>query len=322
MLRSCRRRLLTRRPNHFSLGNTLNFFFFFSFFSISFVHIPVASSLSTEDLGTLIQRPDLRVPSARHPSLRVLVAPTPPRRVPHPSLPIPAQMALTMRRKAGSYIRRRESVLGKQSVTVQVEATCPICQEPIGCKNPEGIVETWSVLPCGHRFGSYCIKHYLRVVATERPSCPVCRQNVYHSCYHPVLPAVLKPSSKGGPQMDEIVEAAQLILPEVQFSECGYCLARKSAEPPVRRGRLAKWTSTISLSWLKVPKMRRSKPERAANSREGDAEAESEEDAGSDEETPDSPPLNGIPTPWIDPFPRPRDHEWEKWWIAKEPRGA
>ena len=227
-----------------------------------------------------------------------------------------------MRRKAGSYIRRRESVLGKQNIKVQVEATCPICQEPIGCKNPEGIVETWSVLPCGHRFGSYCIKHYLRVVATERPSCPVCRQNVYHSCYHPVLPAVVKPSSKGGPQMDEIVEAAQLILPEVQFSECGYCLARKSAEPPVRRGRLARWTSSISLSWLKVPKMRRSKPERDASSGEGDPEVESEEDAGSDDETPDSPPLNGIPTPWIDPFPRPRDHEWEKWWIAKEPRGA
>ena len=227
-----------------------------------------------------------------------------------------------MRRKAGSYIRRRESVLGKQSIKVQVEATCPICQEPIGCKNPEGIVETWSVLPCGHRFGSYCIKHYLRVVATERPSCPVCRQNVYHSCYHPVLPAVVKPSSKGGPQMDEIVEAAQLILPEVQFSECGYCLARKSAEPQVRRGRLARWTSSISLAWIKVPKMRRSKPDRDANSREGDPEAESEEDAGSDDETPDSPPFNGIPTPWIDPFPRPRDHEWEKWWIAKEPRGA
>ncbi len=30
----------------------------------------------------------------------------------------------------------------------------------------------------------------------------------------------------------------------------------------------------------------------------------------------------GIPTPWIDPFPRPRDPEWEDWWVAKEPRGA
>ncbi len=208
--------------------------------------------------------------------------------------------------------------LEKQNVKAQVEAACPICQEPIGHKNAEGIVESWSVLPCGHRFGSYCIKHYLRVVATERPSCPVCRQNVYHSCYHPVLPAVLKPNSKGGPNMDDILEAAQYILPEAQYSECAYCLGRK-AVPHAARGRLARWRS--SLSWLKVPKLKPRKLRRPAL-RNDDPEAESDEEAGSDEESPNSPPFQGIPIPYIDPFPRPRDHEWEKWWIAKEPRGA
>ncbi|KAH8888751.1 hypothetical protein GQ53DRAFT_230232 [Thozetella sp. PMI_491] len=230
-------------------------------------------------------------------------------------------MAFSMRRKASHYMRRKDLALEKQNSKAQIEATCPICQEPIGTKNPEGIVEGWSVLPCGHRFGSYCIKHYLRIVATERPTCPVCRQNVYHSCYHPVLPAVLKPTARGGPKVDEIIEAAPYILPEVECTECAYCLDRKTAAPASHLGRLARLRSAVS--FLRIPrfKLRRPPwPRRPTQNQDTDSDSSSE----SDEEAASPPPLmdDGIPTPWIDPFPRPRDPEWEEWWVTKEPRGA
>ncbi|KAJ4302139.1 Checkpoint protein hus1 [Collariella sp. IMI 366227] len=81
----------------------------------------------------------------------------------------------------------------KQTPTVYTEASCPICQEPIGVRNAEGVTERWSTLPCGHRFGSYCIKYYLGIAADEQPPCPICRTPAYHDeCGHPVLPTVLK----------------------------------------------------------------------------------------------------------------------------------
>lgn len=69
---------------------------------------------------------------------------------------------------------------------------CPICQEPVGRPTLEGVTESWSRLPCGHRFGSHCIKLWLRMVLDsehrERPVCPVCRSSASHTCGHPVLP--------------------------------------------------------------------------------------------------------------------------------------
>ncbi|AEO63278.1 74efd430-f868-4852-ace7-a691d73e47c0 [Thermothielavioides terrestris] len=71
--------------------------------------------------------------------------------------------------------------------------TCPICWQPIlpptvGRAGREG----WSALPCGHRFGSVCIKKHLGMEAHNEPLCPVCRSPAYHEpCRHPVLPFVL-----------------------------------------------------------------------------------------------------------------------------------
>ena len=36
----------------------------------------------------------------------------------------------------------------------------------------DGLVDSWSVTPCGHEFCGDCIEHALRT----KPRCPVCRQ--------------------------------------------------------------------------------------------------------------------------------------------------
>ena len=75
---------------------------------------------------------------------------------------------------------------------------CPICQEPVGRPTPEGVVEGWSKLPCGHRFGSHCIKRWLGMAAAEKPCCPVCRRSACHSCGHPVLPVIVTAEAEEG----------------------------------------------------------------------------------------------------------------------------
>jgi hypothetical protein len=80
---------------------------------------------------------------------------------------------------------------------VYADEACPICQEPVGHRTPEGKLESWSRLPCGHKFGSHCIKHWLGILTTgERPCCPICRRNAAYICGHPVLPEPV-PTSPG-----------------------------------------------------------------------------------------------------------------------------
>jgi len=69
------------------------------------------------------------------------------------------------------------------------EGRCSICQETIGNPLPDGVIETWAMLPCGHAFGSFCIKTWLGLA--EQPSCPVCRRDMQHACGHPCLPRVV-----------------------------------------------------------------------------------------------------------------------------------
>ncbi|KAI0020280.1 hypothetical protein F4780DRAFT_375804 [Xylariomycetidae sp. FL0641] len=71
---------------------------------------------------------------------------------------------------------------------------CPICHDPVGAITPEGIVESWATLHCGHKFGSHCLQTWLEEsVARDQitnPSCPVCRAVAKHaSCGHPISPA-------------------------------------------------------------------------------------------------------------------------------------
>ncbi|KAK3901494.1 Hus1-like protein-domain-containing protein [Staphylotrichum tortipilum] len=103
---------------------------------------------------------------------------------------------------------------------------CPICQEPVGTRTPEGVREGWSMLPCGHVFGDFCIKRYLAIAADDQPVCPMCRHVAYHDvCGHPVLPFLLR--ADGG-HPDLVVDAAGRKCPPLgvdalSSTSCGYC---------------------------------------------------------------------------------------------------
>ncbi|KAK0727376.1 hypothetical protein B0T26DRAFT_636688 [Lasiosphaeria miniovina] len=200
-----------------------------------------------------------------------------------------------MKQKARYYSGKKDSAIEKQSAKAEVEAICPICQESIGTRNAEGIVEGWSILPCGHRFGSYCIKHYLNVVAEDRPSCPVCRQIAYHICGHPVLPALLRPNSSEG---ERIVEVSELLIQELQSSDCAYCQLGRASRRRSRKP-ASKWKAAVGL--LRYLKLR---PSQLLGRHRALAGPQTQQG------------------PWIDPFPKPRDPEWERWWVTQEPSGA
>lgn len=70
---------------------------------------------------------------------------------------------------------------------------CPICQDPVGIPNPEGTIESWTLLHCGHKFGHACIQTWLQDSLDRddphnpNPTCPICRNVAKHpSCGHPV----------------------------------------------------------------------------------------------------------------------------------------
>ncbi|KAI2629066.1 hypothetical protein GGS26DRAFT_111827 [Hypomontagnella submonticulosa] len=80
----------------------------------------------------------------------------------------------------------------KQQSAPEPPEECPICHDPVGIANPEGIVEAWTALHCGHRFGTHCIQTWLqesinRDVHTN-PSCPICRTTAKHPCGHLISP--------------------------------------------------------------------------------------------------------------------------------------
>ncbi|KAI1084136.1 hypothetical protein F5B20DRAFT_285115 [Whalleya microplaca] len=74
---------------------------------------------------------------------------------------------------------------------------CPICHDPVGVANPEGVVESWTQLHCGHKFGTACIQAWLEEsIARDQntnPSCPICRTTAKHPCGHLVSPPPFPP---------------------------------------------------------------------------------------------------------------------------------
>jgi hypothetical protein len=173
----------------------------------------------------------------------------------------------------------------KPNSSVYVDTACPICQEPVGQRTPEGKIESWSKLPCGHKFGSHCIKHWLRMVAEERPCCPMCRQNASHLCGHPVLPELLNHNRKTTSDIGK--PAGKLDM--LQFTNCVFC-SQDMATP--RRKRLRPWR-LVRGCWRLIRHGRiRERPR---------------------------------PAPQVTMFayfPRLRDAAWESWWSNQEPRNA
>jgi hypothetical protein len=83
------------------------------------------------------------------------------------------------------------------------EVTCPICHQPYGTKNPDGIIEQAHMLCCGHVYGSDCIRTWIKegtkptfttvngyqVQRPTSPTCPKCRFLLkYTICGHLISP--------------------------------------------------------------------------------------------------------------------------------------
>lgn len=112
-----------------------------------------------------------------------------------------------------------ESLAEHQVTDLVVDVCCPICQEPVGEPNPDGITESWSRLPCGHKFGSHCIKHWLGLIGGKKPCCPVCRRKASFACGHPVLPTVL--SEEEARRRDGYIGPDK--SSQIQHRVCDYC---------------------------------------------------------------------------------------------------
>lgn len=218
-------------------------------------------------------------------------------------------MNLKTKRKVRYYVRSgtagapSSSNEKQPSNTAHVDLSCPICQEPVGQRTPEGVVEGWSQLPCGHKFGSHCIKHWLGMVADDRPCCPVCRQNACHACGHPVLPAPTTVNSTDGLTNNNTwrwfdrsgggcgsgcdTDAGREQLDTLQYTNCAYCQSVPKQKKILKPLRLAKGCWQLIRHGRLRPR------------------------------TPLTPELQGM---WLGP--RMRDPAWEKWWNAQEPRNA
>lgn len=223
-----------------------------------------------------------------------------------------AMSAFVRQKPRRSYMSDKKdlSTYEKRSNTpkVQVEESCPICQEPIGVRNKEGITECWSILPCGHQFGSYCIKHYLRVVADDRPSCPICRQPTYHTCGHPYLPRILDPSDN---EAGTIAKLSDTWIERMRTTSCVYCRLVKNEAPvwkaKTRRGTIWRSAGSWLLSLATRPRRLLRHRNRNEEVLRGPLLIPWQED-------------DAYGGPWIDPFPRQRDPVWERWWDSQEPK--
>jgi HUS1 checkpoint protein len=228
------------------------------------------------------------------------------------------------------------------ATTIEVEGEpCPICQEPVGTCNADGITEGWSMLPCGHRFGSYCIKRYLAIAADESPLCPMCRHVAYHdACGHPVLPFLLNPD---GTHPDLITDSSGNTHPphgeELTTMSCEYCQPRAEhkTKPRARRlSQVAAWKKPFN--WLQtVLPMARKRRSRRQSQAETDGQLRPPSPSPSyPEPGPSDPPLSRQQVrarrraaqdqnavwegPWMDV--QSRDVGWERWWKEQAPRGA
>lgn len=103
-----------------------------------------------------------------------------------------------------------------------LDPECAICQVQIGKKSPDGVKEGYAVTPCGHVFGSVCIKTYLAI--TEKPQCPICRTDLFHHCSHPVQPALYEYKKS---RISPAETAATTFPDQVRKVDCQYCRNRK-----------------------------------------------------------------------------------------------
>ncbi|KAI2615896.1 hypothetical protein GGR54DRAFT_611447 [Hypoxylon sp. NC1633] len=91
-----------------------------------------------------------------------------------------------------SVVPQEASPKSKKQSAPEPPEECPICHDPVGIANPEGIVESWTKLYCGHKFGTHCIQTWLQESINRdhyvSPSCPICRTTAKHPCGHLINP--------------------------------------------------------------------------------------------------------------------------------------
>ena len=197
-----------------------------------------------------------------------------------------------------------EKVKEKQQVeqseeeeTNPADKMCPICHEDIGSPNSEGVVENWSVLPCGHMFGSHCIKHYIQMVAYDRPQCPICRHSLVHGCGHPVLPALFVTEGRNAAKVNRATIRA-LVLGSMQH-DCAYCAEKIASGQRVVAARHGRKRQQHTSRWKHLLKKIFGSP--LAMDRWGDPEYATARFQTRFESRFDN--WNGA-----------RDYEWEWWW--------
>jgi HUS1 checkpoint protein len=222
----------------------------------------------------------------------------------------------------------------RQLATVQIEdTTCLICQETVGARSPEGVTEVWSMLPCGHSFGSHCIKTYLGIAADEHPLCPICRHAAFHEpCGHPVLPFVLGPD---GTHRDLVTDASGKVFPPIREEDlkalsCRYCMGvEESVVLPLDKHSAAVAKLKRPFVWLRdrMPLLRRKRTDILADAGLAVQETSDEEDrrltrqeARTRRRTQAYDENGHWNGPWVDV--QTKDTEWEKWWSEQVPRGA
>ncbi|KAK4159343.1 hypothetical protein QBC43DRAFT_222137 [Cladorrhinum sp. PSN259] len=157
------------------------------------------------------------------------------------------------------HIKEKSGILESEKKVIEPESdpACPICQEPVGQKNPDGTTETWSELPCGHRFGSSCIKKYLGIVAEEHPQCPICRERAYHSCNHPVLPVILKGDGTGKQKQAKSDMNKNRPVELLEYSLCDYCKQTYTVGGNRRLGIWGRFYRVLSLRAMRIRIQRR-----------------------------------------------------------------
>ncbi|KAI0169627.1 hypothetical protein GGR52DRAFT_475341 [Hypoxylon sp. FL1284] len=107
---------------------------------------------------------------------------------------VDSTVSSTPEEDASSSSSSSSSSKGKKQLAAAPEPPeeCPICHDPVGLANPEGLVEAWTKLYCGHRFGTRCIQTWLQESVNRdpsaSPSCPICRATAKHPCGHLVSP--------------------------------------------------------------------------------------------------------------------------------------
>ena len=182
----------------------------------------------------------------------------------------------------------------KPIADVHIDAACPICQEPVGQPTPEGKAESWSKLPCGHKFGSHCIKYWLGLRTEDKPCCPICRRNVAHLCGHPALPELI--ASPGRRNTSDIeISAAEVGKPDMtQYTNCVFCRQGIGGTRKKRAKKRYKPWRFVKGCWCLV--------------RHGRIRAR--------------PMPNREVTMWPPWCQELRDLAWKRWWIDQEPRSV